>query len=79
MRQLNKKVWPARCRGNIPMIDTGQPYVSKYKWCCENIGHCGRDWFYFDSGSNNVTNFAFKREEDYLTFKLRWSAKNGHV
>jgi len=65
MRVLKKEFWPFQLKYN--MAD----YKEVYSWCNTNIGKCGKDWFTYDRCNTQIV--SFKRVDDSIAFRLKWS------
>ena len=65
--------WPHVCY-------TGSPWPEVVAWCEQNIGKYDRDWFKLgeDPAAMSIytdykSTYLFRREQDAVLFKLRWS------
>jgi len=69
MRHLNKEIWPHQITYNVDSISIDD-------WCQNTLGKMCKDWYSYQV-DRNIIRYAFKKEEDMMLFKLRWS-KNGN-
>ena len=65
MRVLKKSIWPYQLKYNPEDF----PEISL--WCDVNIGKQFEDWFTYCRANTYI--IAFKREDDSLAFRLKWS------
>jgi hypothetical protein len=56
---------------------TSEEYNEVDSWCDSHIGIFSIDWFSFVKTPGTLE-YAFKREEDAVVFKLKWNCKNEH-
>jgi len=64
MRYFNKKYWPYQVRLDTQVIDKECTIQDLERWCYKNLKT--QEW------RNDIWYFAFKREQDYTFFMLRW-------
>ena len=65
MRYFNKKYWPSQVRIDVPLIKREITLQELERWCYQNLK--SSEW------RNDGWYFAFKREQDYTFFVLRWA------
>ena len=71
--KLPDEQWPYLCY-------TSHDWVEVCDWCAANIGDFDRDWYKLGEDimaqgiySDYKSTYLFKREQDVVLFRLRWS------
>ena len=71
--QLPDPEWPHVCY-------TGAPWPEVVEWCKQNIGEYDQAWFKLgeDPAAQSIytdykSTYLFRKEQDAVLFKLRWS------
>jgi hypothetical protein len=58
---------------------TRSPYIEVVPWCEQHVGAFGLDWYRYGSdiagvlGWDPYDTYRFRREQDAIMFRLRWS------